>query len=164
MTNDIDLIIPLDRELEIEADQDFWGAIEATNRDLEPTGLYLTHIFPEKEVVLMPSWKDHVQALDHPEFRHLRLVRPQMLDLIISKMGRGDAKDLDDVRTMLELEPIAYKDLVNAVENVQVPKVYMDIFPAARDRILDVAETFEKSHGLPNDFLPEPPKPPDIDI
>ncbi|MGH8020136.1 MAG: DUF6036 family nucleotidyltransferase [Opitutaceae bacterium] len=157
MTNDIDLIIPQEHEMEIEADEGFWSAIDATNRDLESSGLYLTHIFPEREVVLTPEWKDHAQPISRPEFRHLQVFRPRMLDLILSKMGRGDAKDLDDVRTMLALEPVAFRDVAEAVKNVRVPEIYAEIFPAARSRILAVVQTFEQAPSGPDTPTPDQP-------
>lgn len=146
VTNDIDLIIPGEREVEFEADRDFWNAIESTNRELEPAGLYLTHIFPEREVVLTPDWKSHVRAMPRPGFRNLQLFRPRMLDLILSKMGRGDARDLEDVRAMLALEPVAYRDVADAVTGVRVPDVYAEIFPGARNRVLEAVRIYERAH------------------
>jgi len=37
-TNDIDIIIPTERELKLNADREFWQALQATNRELEPMG------------------------------------------------------------------------------------------------------------------------------
>ncbi len=157
LTNDIDLIIPQEHEMRIEADADFWAAIEATNRDLEPSGLYLTHIFPEREVVLTPEWKDHAQPIPRPEFCHLQVSRPRMLDLILSKMGRGDAKDLDDVLIMLALEPVAFRSLADAIKRVRVPDVYAEIFPFARDRILAAVKTYEETQPGPGGAMPGQP-------
>ena len=66
VTNDIDIIIPAERELKLESDRGFWHAVEATNKELEPEGLYVTHIFPEREVTLTPEWQQHVVQLDTP--------------------------------------------------------------------------------------------------
>lgn len=164
VTNDIDLIIPQDREVEFEADTDFWNAIEATNRELEPAGLFLTHIFPEREVVLTPDWKDHVRAMHRPDFRHLQLFRPRMLDLILSKMGRGDARDLDDVRAMLALEPVSYHDVADAVTGARIPEVYAEIFPGARNRVLEALQHHESTHRRIGPSSPSRPEPPGTEV
>jgi hypothetical protein len=65
-TNDVDIIIPARLELQINADRQFWTAIEATNHELEPQGLFISHIFPEAEVVLTPEWERHLLAVDGP--------------------------------------------------------------------------------------------------
>lgn len=142
MTNDIDLIIPAGRELIIDADAQFWAAIEATNRELADRALYITHIFPEQEVVLTPGWKQHVVPLPDPALCRLRLFRPRILDLIVSKMGRGDLQDQADVRSMLTLQramglpaPTA-TEIAQAAGRAVVPEVYRELFPKAAARIV----------------------------
>lgn len=143
-TNDIDIIVPAARELAVDADQGFWQAIEAANRDLAPRGFYITHIFPEREVVLTCEWQKHVVNLDCG-FEKLIIRRPRLLDLIVSKMGRGDAKDLDDVRNMLRLHAtitgraITPTEITDAARLCRVPEIYREIFPLARDNIIGVA-------------------------
>jgi hypothetical protein len=151
-TNDVDIIIPAHLELQIDADRQFWTAIEATNRELEPQGLFISHIFPEAEVVLTPEWERHLLAVDGP-WEKLRIKRPRMLDLILSKMGRGDAADVADVRTMLVLERavtgrlITPSEIAAAARTARVPQVYREIFPRARDRILAVADEVSRTTG-----------------
>lgn len=89
VTNDVDIIIPAERELKVDSDQGFWRAIEAANKELEPDGLYVTHIFPEREVALTPEWQQHTVRLEIPNLNNLTIVRPRVLDLIVSKMGRA---------------------------------------------------------------------------
>ena len=84
------------------------------------------------------DWKEFLVILPHPEWHNLRLVRPRMLDLILSKMGRGDAKDLDDVVQMLSLEMVGYDTVAEGARRADIPAAYADIFPAARDRILAI--------------------------
>ena len=76
-------------------------------------------------------------------FRHLQLIRPRMLDLIISKMGRGDAQDIGDVCTMLVLDPVKHADLARASATARIPAIYAELFPNARDRILAAVEAHE---------------------
>lgn len=150
-TNDVDIIIPAERELQIDADKNFWGAIVAVNNELESEGLYISHIFPEREVALTPEWQQHLVPMEVPGLAKLCVSRPRVLDLVISKMGRGDAQDLDDVRSLLRLEHTVSGKIVTAAEvraaaqRANVPAVYQNIFPGARQRITAVAEEVEQS-------------------
>ena len=68
-----------------------------------------------------------------------------MLDLILSKMGRGDDADLADVRSMLVLERafsgcvITAEELAAAARTANVPEDHRGIFAQARDKIVAVA-------------------------
>jgi len=88
VTNDVDIIIPAEREMKVEADRGFWSAIESANKELEPEGLYITHIFPEREVTLTPEWQQHTVRLEMQALEKLSISRPRALDLVVSKMGR----------------------------------------------------------------------------
>jgi hypothetical protein len=151
VTNDVDIIIPAQREMKIEADRGFWRAIEKANHELEPEGLYITHIFPEREVTLTPEWQQHTVRLETPTLERLSISRPRILDLIVSKMGRGDTQDLDDVRTLLHLEHkvtgkvVTAAEVQAAAERARVPEVYREIFPEARRRIVLTAEEVERA-------------------
>ena len=149
MTNDIDVILPSGRELAIDADAQFWEAINATNRELEGRGLYITHIFPERDVVLTPEWKQFLVPLPDRGLRKLRLSRPRMLDLVVSKMGRGDLQDQADVRSMLTLQrefsltaPSA-AEIATASKRATVPEIYSDIFARAAAQIIECVRQME---------------------
>jgi hypothetical protein len=154
MTNDIDIIIPASRELAVDADAEFWAAITAVNRELEPEGFYVSHIFPEREIVLSAQWEARREAVAGP-WRNLRVTRPRMLDLILSKMGRGDVQDVADVRAMLRgerasgREPITAGTLERAAAEARVPDVYREIFPRARDAILAAAREEDRADLIP---------------
>lgn len=148
-TNDVDIIIPKEREMRIDADRSFWRAVERTNRELESKGLYITHIFPEREVALTPEWKQHTVPLHHEKLIKLSLQRPRMLDLVVSKMGRGDVQDLVDVRSMLRLHRetigvhLTGDEIAAAARRALVPDAYREIFPRACERIVAVAREME---------------------
>lgn len=154
VTNDVDIIIPAERELKVDSDQGFWRAIEAANKELEPDGLYVTHIFPEREVALTPEWQQHTVRLEIPNLNNLTIVRPRVLDLIVSKMGRGDAQDLEDVRTFVHLEHKVSGQIVAAAEvdaaahRARVPTVYQEIFPTARRRVIAAVDEVERALKL----------------
>ncbi|MDI1320463.1 MAG: hypothetical protein PSW75_09785 [bacterium] len=163
-TNDVDIIIPKERELRVDADRGFWQAVEKTNRELERHGLYITHIFPEREVVLTPEWKQHLVPLHHDQLTKLNLQRPRMLDLVISKMGRGDAQDLADVRSMLRLHrdatgtPLTGEVVAAAARRAHVPEIYREIFTQASERIIAVAREMDPRQDITPPSQHEPPR------
>ncbi|OAM91124.1 hypothetical protein AW736_04945 [Termitidicoccus mucosus] len=142
LTHDIDIIVPETRELQVNTDRQFWHALEVTNRELERKKLYITHIFPENEVTLTPEWKQHTVALLNPQWPKLNLIRPHVLDLIVSKMGRGDVEDQADVRSMLRLhrdvegQTITAAEVAAAAQRARVPEVYRELFPRASAQII----------------------------
>jgi len=56
-TRDVDAILPLSWLEAADENRDFWQAQQRTNEELEPKGLYLTHLFREVEVILTPDWQ-----------------------------------------------------------------------------------------------------------
>jgi hypothetical protein len=163
ITNDIDFIIPARREMAVDADRQFWQALKATNRELEPRQLYITHIFPEREVILTPDWKNHTVELPNDRLHNLQLSRPSMLDLVVSKMGRGDLQDQADVQTMLRLQREVFlvgpssKTITAAAQRVNVPEIYREIFPRAAAQIISAVRKMELGESA-NPQIP-PPRP-----
>ncbi len=93
-TQDVDAIIPLAQLDELRADEQFWNARDATNAELAERGLYLTHLFTEADVFLLPDWLERRVPLA-VAFTHLKLLRPATIDLVLTKMMRGaDPEDL----------------------------------------------------------------------
>ena len=99
-THDVDAITPIDHG---EPNEDFWLAQQATNVELESQQLYITHLFGETDVILRPSWKENRMLLDLA-LQRLRVYRPAAIDLILTKMARGDSEDLRDVQFLLRQE------------------------------------------------------------
>ncbi|HXG47036.1 MAG TPA: hypothetical protein VNO52_05380 [Methylomirabilota bacterium] len=58
-TQDVDAILPLSWLAAADANLDFWQAQQRTNAELEPQGLYITHLFREVEIILTPDWLAH---------------------------------------------------------------------------------------------------------
>jgi len=101
ITQDVDAIIPLTQLDQLRANEQFWDARDATNVELAERGLYMTHLFTEADVFLMPDWLDRRVSVPGP-FAHLKLLRPATLDLILTKMMRGaDPEDLSDIEFLL---------------------------------------------------------------
>lgn len=95
-THDVDAILPLAWLAAEGANLDFWEAQQRTNAELEPQELYITHLFRELEVILTLDWLTRRVRVPL-ELRRLTLFRPATLDLILTKMARGDENDLSDI-------------------------------------------------------------------
>jgi hypothetical protein len=54
----VDAILPLAWLAAEEQNLDFWEAQQRTNVELEPEGLYMTHLFRELEVILTAGLVD----------------------------------------------------------------------------------------------------------
>jgi hypothetical protein len=87
---DLDVILPFSEAARIEADDQFWAAQQQLNKSLQSCGLYLTHIFQEDQVFLRPDWEKHTKPVLRPSTRWLKLFRPDTVDLILTKMMRGE--------------------------------------------------------------------------
>lgn len=77
-TQDVDAILPLPWLAAEEQNLDFWLAQQRTNAELQPTGLYLTHLFRELEVILTRDWLNE-RAPIPLAFPHLKVFRPSTL-------------------------------------------------------------------------------------
>ena len=102
----MDLIVP---EIQVKIfDQrvDFWDALEKTNEELESTGLYLSHIFDEKQIILHPSWFSSKLKISIGRLNHLNIFVPSPMDLILTKMMRIDPLDRADIVFIFEKSEI----------------------------------------------------------
>ncbi len=142
VTQDVDALLPAVEMTRIEADRQFWDALEAANKELEPTGLYMTHLFTDEQVVLTTKW---LQALvpirPNIAYRNIELVRPSGIDLILTKMMRNDPQDLHDIRFLLGREKITAPRLVHAFAGARVPSVpeIVQTFQAMQPIVLSIA-------------------------
>ena len=104
-TLDVDVIIPSFEVAATDANEQFWLALEASNKELEADGLYLTHLFLEEQVILRPGWLEKREGLFVPGVEHLTLFRPSVPDLILTKMMRVDPQDRQDICFLLSKHP-----------------------------------------------------------
>src|SRR5437870_2524349 len=96
-TQDVDAVISFTQSKDWESDIGFWDAVEGANAELAAQGLYMTHLFSETEVFLRQEWCDHILPVAHPAVRWIRLSRLATVDLILTKMMRGnDPQDMAD--------------------------------------------------------------------
>ena len=136
-TSDVDAILPLAWLEAEEANLDFWEAQQRTNRQLAPEGLYFTHLFRESELILTPEWLNRRMRVPVDLVR-IALYRPATLDLILTKMARGDENDLADIGFLLRQEAITVAQLREAFQRARVPDVpeIQALFRAAQPRVL----------------------------
>lgn len=145
-TKDVDAILPL-AWLDAQTQKlDFWDAQQRTNAELEAEGLYLTHLFRELEVILTPDWLTRRVPIQLG-FERLRVFRPGTLDLILTKMARGDENDMADIRFLLQREILTVEQLRTAFQRARVPDVVeiQELFRAAQPRVLALASSTTKS-------------------
>jgi hypothetical protein len=139
---DVDAIIPLSLASRFQADDNFWEAQEAANRDLEADGLYITHLFLADQVFLRHDWERQLVPVARPPTRWLRLSRPATLDLVLTKMMRGDdAQDLADIAFLLRHDRITPEQIERALAEAVIPDLaeLRDAFERAKPRVHELA-------------------------
>ena len=142
-TQDVDGIIRLSQLPVLMEDHEFWKAQERANHILEPRGLYITHLFCEDQVFLRPEWEQSLVPVMRPETRWLRLFRPHTVDLILTKMMRGnDSQDMEDVAFLVRKGGITRKEMELAFQEVQMPDLpeLRDAFARALPRVREILD------------------------
>lgn len=141
-SKDVDFIIPLTDLDSLTADSGFWDAQEATNDELRPQGLYITHLFRAQEVFLRRDWEQHLVPITRGTFQQLRLFRPATLDLVLTKMMRGDdAQDMAYAAFLIRQGKISASQLEAAFATVVIPDLveFRDAFARAKPVVLELA-------------------------
>jgi hypothetical protein len=144
-TQDVDAILPVQWLSAPDENIDFWEAQQKTNVELESSGLYITHLFRELEIILTPDWLTK-RVLVQIELQKLSVFRPSTLDLILTKMARGDENDLMDIRFLLQSERISTGELRSAFDRARAPEVpeIQESFKNAQPKVLEAAKALEK--------------------
>ncbi len=120
-------------------DLGFWDALTAANAELQEQGIYLTHIFEEWQIILRRDWFAQRVIIQRPRLQHLRLYRPATVDLILSKMMRGDdPQHMEEIRWMIAREGISRHDLEAAFTSAHIPddEEIVESFTIAQTRVL----------------------------
>lgn len=141
-TQDVDAIISTAQERVFATDGRFWDAIEAANAELAARGLYITHLFSEREILLRHQWQQNLVTVARPVLRWLRLFRPATIDLVLSKMMRGnDPQDMADAEFMLRHDNITEEQLVEAFAQMKPIELaeLRDAFAKAKPLVIGMA-------------------------
>ena len=120
----------------------FWDARDAVNQRFKAEGLYITHLFPESEVLLRRHWAEHIVPITRIRLSHLDLFRPATLDLVLTKMMRGnDEQDMADAEFMIRHDRITEGRLLEAFSQMKpVGLVELrDAFAHAKPVVLELA-------------------------
>jgi hypothetical protein len=132
----VDAILPLAWLAAEEANLDFWQAQQKTNVELEPSGLYITHLFRELEIILTPDWLTRRVRVPL-KLEKLTIFRPATLDLILTKLARADENDLADIQFLLQQEAFSADKLRLAFTSARVPDVpeIRELFRAVQTQV-----------------------------
>lgn len=121
---DVDVILRFSEGPALDTVDPFWNAQVIVNQRLEKEGLYMAHMFVEDQVFLRPDWAEHIVPVLRPKTRWLKLYRPHTIDLILTKMMRGeDPQDMDDVNFLVRHDGITREQMEPAFANVRMPDV-----------------------------------------
>lgn len=135
-TEDADLLLDDAECVTLIEDAGFSEAVEATNAELNPLGLYLTHIFGPEQEILAPGWRERCCELALEQLVRLRVSVLSPLDLALTKLGRGDEGDLDDIRFLLETHQLGAEELRRGLESAVVPPELSEVFIGSKARVL----------------------------
>ena len=123
VTLDVDAILPSKDLQAIEANDDFWNAQDRVNELFGDSGLYFTHLFEEKQVILSADWLKHLIPIESFEFKRLDLFRPSTHDLILTKMMRVDPQDREDIQFLMQQADFSLSLFWAALETARCPDV-----------------------------------------
>lgn len=143
-TMDVDAILPEVEMDSIEDDDSFWDAVEVTNQELHSSGLYLTHLFADSQIILSPNWLEHIIPIDLPGLRFLQLFRPSTPDLILTKMMRVDPQDRADIDFLLAHLTATANDISRLIEAANVPDI-----PEIHEAFLENSAWLKSRPALP---------------
>ena len=147
LSKDVDAIIPVADLKALTEDEGFWNAQEGTNNHLRPHGLYITHLFRADQVFLRPDWERRLVSITRPPMCWLRLFRPATLDLILTKMMRGeDAQDLSDIAFLIGHDRVTPDEIESALRDAVIPDLQemRDAFAQATPRVRALAREAQK--------------------
>ena len=140
-TLDVDAVIPVSQIARFRADLAFWDAQEGTNRELEKDGLFITHLCEADQVFLRRHWEQHLVPINRPPMRWLRLFRPSTLDLILTKMMRGDdPQDMADIAFMIRHDRVTPEQVESAMADAVIPDLteLREAFERAKPRVREM--------------------------
>ena len=141
-TRDVDGILSEAEVQSLNNDWQFWDARDAVQEQFKDEGLYITHLFPAAGVFLRRNWLEQIVPVTRLPLRHLKLFRPETIDLVLTKMMRGnDPQDMADAKFMIEHDQITKAQLneaftqMNPIELVEL----RDSFKRAQPIVLGFA-------------------------
>jgi hypothetical protein len=97
------------------------------------------------EVILTPDWLTRRVRIPRA-LQRLTVFRPATLDLILTKMARGDDNDLADIGFLLTREPLTADHLRAAFARARVPDIpeTQALFLSAQPKVLALVQAGER--------------------
>lgn len=142
-TRDIDGILSDADVKALHDDLQFWDARDAVHERFKDEGLYITHLFPASEVFLRENWLGQIVPITRLPLRRLNLFRPATIDLVLTKMMRGDdPQDMADAKFMIEHDAITRAQLEEAFAQMKPIELVelRDAFKRAKPLVLEIAK------------------------
>ena len=139
---DVDALLTTTYESAFADTPEFWEAQAELNRLLQDEGLYMTHIFPADMVFLRRQWEAELVPTLRPPLKYLRLFRPATLDLLLTKMMRGnDVQDMQDIDFLIRHDRLTLPQIEGAFAEVVIPdnQELRDAFARAKPTVLALA-------------------------
>lgn len=136
-THDVDAIIPIEQVQPLADDLRFWDARDAVNTRFKSEGLYITHLFPETEVFLRREWLKEIVPITRLKLNHIGLFRPATLDLVLTKMMRGN-----DEQDMADAQFIIHHDRIT---RLQILEAFRQMNPI---ELVELREAFERARPV----------------
>ncbi len=122
-TMDVDAILPASEVGAIERNDDFWAAQDKVNKELCDAGLYFTHLFEDRQVILTPDWQSNAVPVPELPLERLDVWRPSTADLVLTKMMRVDPEDRSDIEFLSRQADFSPSDMIKALDRAVIPPV-----------------------------------------
>ncbi len=139
-TEDADLVLDDAECLALMEEASFAEAVERTNAELAGQGLYLTHIFDPSQLILTPRWREACRPVALAGLQRLLVLVLGPVDLALTKLARGDAGDMDDVRFLLETKQLDGAALREGLAVATVPEVLAEVHARTSVELLRLLE------------------------
>ena len=121
-SQDVDGVLWLGQAEELAAKTNFWSAVDRVNEQLQDSGLFMSHLFEEDQVILRPNWREARSPIGGV-WKNLVLYRLSDIDLILSKMMRNDPVDRQDIVFILKRTHASRADVQGAIMDARVPAI-----------------------------------------
>ena len=120
-TEDLDILVG-ESQLQLYAEQGLGEVFDQVNRQLEPMGLYIRHLWSPLQEVLTQNWEQKLVHIDpwwNNSLLQLRAISP--LDMIASKLVRFDDVDREDIRYLIAEGWVQKEDLQSFPSQLLIP-------------------------------------------
>lgn len=137
VSRDVDAVLFLGQAEQLNEETNFWEAVDEINKDLAEQELYISHFFVEDQVILSTNWKDN-KCVINGDWRHLDIYRLGNADLLLSKLMRDDAIDLQDALFIVDRAGFSQSEIRAILNSAVIPDVpeIVEQFDLASKRLL----------------------------